>query len=207
MKVLMVNGSTRENGNTAAALHEMEAVFHALGVETEIFQMDNEPLRDCIGCHGCRGKGRCVFDDDALNRFLERAETADGFIFASPVYFAHPSGRILSLLDRAFYAGRKYFTHKPGAALTVARRAGTTASCDVLNKYFTIAEMPLVSSSYWNVVFGQKPGESAEDTEGMQTVRNLARNMAWLLRCIELGKENGIAPDANEHDSFMNFIH
>lgn len=125
---------------------------------------------------------------------------------ARPVYYAHPSGRILSALDRAFYAGSAAFRHKPGAALAVARRAGTTASVDVLNKYFTIAEMPVVSSSYWNVAFGRKPGEAAGDSEGCQTARNLGRNFAWLLRCIEAGKAAGICPPENEYSAMTNFI-
>lgn len=209
MKVLLLNGSARPNGNTATALREMEKLFAAQDVETELFELGGVPLRDCLGCNQCRddghGGGRCVFDDEA-NRFMERAETADGFIFATPVYFAHPAGRILSLLDRAFYADGAAFANKPGAALAIARRAGTTASVDVLNKYFTIAGMPVVSSSYWNVAFGGAPGEAAQDAEGMQTLRNLARNMVWLLRCIDAGRRQGVLPPDIERGSRTNFI-
>ena len=206
MKILLLNGSTKPEGNTAAALHELERELHALGAETAFYQMENTEERDCIGCHACKNDQRCVFGGE-VNRFVELAETCDGFIFAAPVYFAHPAGRILSLLDRAYYCDRAAFTHKPGAALTVARRAGTVASADVLNKYFTIAEMPVVSSTYWNVVFGGAPGEVTLDSEGMQTVRNLARNMVWLTRCIELGAENGVPAPQAENGARMNFIH
>lgn len=206
MKVLLVNGSPKKNGNTAAALREMQQVFAELGIETELLQLGTDPVRDCIACGGCGRSGKCVFDDDIVNRLVEKAAEADGFVFGTPVYYAHPSGRIQSVLDRAFYCGGRAFRRKPGAAVAVARRAGTTASVDVLNKYFTISEMPVVSSSYWNVAHGGRPGEVAEDGEGIQTVRNLARNMAWLLRCIEAGKAAGIEPPQNEYGNVTNFI-
>jgi len=206
MRVLLVNGSARPRGNTAAALEEMAKTLEQQGIEAKIFQLGGDPVRDCIGCGGCAKKNRCVFDDDIVNRLIEEAEQADGFVFGTPVYYAHPSGRILSVLDRAFYAGSSAFRRKPGAALAVARRAGTTASVDVMNKYFTIAEMPVASSSYWNVLHGAKPGEVSGDGEGLQTVRNLARNLAWLLRCIEAGKASGIEPPQNEYGSRTNFI-
>ena len=206
MKVLLVNGSPRKNGNTAAALREMQAVFAEQGIETELLQLGTDPVRDCIACGGCYKTRKCVFDDDIVNRLVEKAAEADGFVFGTPVYYAHPSGRIQSVLDRAFYSGSWAFRRKPGAAVAIARRAGTTASMDVMNKYFTISEMPVVSSSYWNVAHGGRPGEVAEDAEGIQTVRNLARNMAWRLRCIEAGKAAGVEPPQNEYGSFTNFI-
>ena len=150
--------------------------------------------------------GQCAFNDDCINEILEKAKTCDGFIFGTPVYYAHPSGRVLSALDRMFYAGKKYFMHKPGAAIASARRAGTTASIDALNKYFTIAEMPVVSSSYWNMVHGNKPEEVLQDAEGLQVMRNLGRNMAWLLKCLEAGRNTGVAVPVNEYDNKTNFI-
>ena len=206
MKVLMVNGSPHEKGCTMTALNEVARVLENEGIETEIIQLGKGPVRDCIACGGCGGKGRCVFNDDAVNEILEKAETADGFIFGSPVYYAHPSGRILSLLDRVFYAGSSAFHHKPGAVVVSARRGGTTASFDALNKYFGISQMPVVGSTYWNMVHGNTPEEVMQDEEGLQVMRNLGRNMAWLLKCIELGREGGVfAPEA-EHAHRTNFI-
>ena len=197
MKVLLVNGSPKAHGNTAIALGEAARTLEAEGIEAEIFQLGGAPIRDCIGCGGCGGKKRCVFDDDPVNALIAAAEGADGFVFGSPTYYAHPSGRILSALDRAFYAGGAAFAHKPGAAVAVARRGGTSTNFDVLNKYFSINQMPIVSSTYWNNVFGAAPGEAEGDGEGLACMRNLARNMAWLLRCIEAGRAAGVeAPEA-----------
>ncbi len=173
MKVLLVNGSSRSNGCT------------------------NEALPDCIACRKCSEIGRCVFND-AVNEFVEKAKTADGFVFGSPVYYAHPSGRLLTFMDRAFYSGGKYFSFKPAAAVLSARRAGTTASFDVINKYFTICSMPVVSSTYWNHVYGAQPEDVAEDKEGLMTMYNIGKNMAWMLKCIELGKANGLEHPENE---------
>ena len=185
MKVLLVNGSPKANGNTARALAEVAEQLNVEGIDTEMFQLGAKPIRDCIGCGQC-GKlgGRCTFDDDVVNELIAAAEQADGFVFGSPVYYAHPSGRILSALDRAFYAGSKAFAHKPGAAVAVARRGGTSTTFDVLNKYFTINQMPVVSSGYWNVVHGSSPEEVVQDLEGMQIMRTLGRNIAWLLKSI-----------------------
>lgn len=205
MKVLMLNGSAKANGNTANALNEIGKQLNAEGIDYEIFQLDGKPIRDCLGCGQCTENG-CVFTDDDVNMFLAKAKEADGFIFGTPVYYAHPSGRILSFLDRAFYAGGSAFRHKPGAAITVARRGGNSASFDCLNKYFGITEMPVPGSTYWNITYGRTPGENAQDLEGMQTMRNLARNMAWMLKCIELGKQNGIEPPAAETGSRTHFI-
>ena len=194
MKVLLVNGSPKANGNTARALAEVAEQLNAEGIDTEVFQLGAKPIRDCIGCGQC-GKlgGRCTFDDDVVNELIAAAEQADGFVFGSPVYYAHPSGRILSALDRAFYAGSKAFAHKPGAAVAVARRGGT------------INQMPVVASTYWNNVFGAMPGEAAQDTEGLATMRNIGKNMAWLLHCIEAGRAAGIeAPEADRERT--NFI-
>ena len=205
MKVLLLNGGTRKNGCTYLALSEIAKVLNAEGVETEIIQMGGGPVRDCIGCNGCAGKGRCVFGDDMVNEIIAKAKETDGFVFGSPVYYAHPSGQLLSLLDRLFYGGGSAFSHKPGAAVVTARRAGTTASLDVLNKYMTDAQMPIVSSTYWNMVFGPVPGLAEQDKEGLQTMRNLGRNMAWLLKCIQAGRQSGIEAPIAETVNWTNF--
>ena len=205
MKVLMINGSAHENGCTYTALNEVAFTLNAAGVETEIIQLGKNAIRDCVGCGACRKLGKCVFNDDIINEIIEKAAGADGFIFGSPVYYAHPSGRILAFLDRLFYAGNKNFAFKPAAAVVSARRAGTTASFDVLNKYFTITNMPIVPSNYWNMVHGNTPDEVKQDIEGLQIMRCLANNMVWLLKCIEKGKEAGIEPK-NEEKIKTNFI-
>ncbi len=197
MKVLMLNGSPKANGNTNAALLEVGRTLEGEGISYEIFQIGGKPVRDCIGCGQCNENG-CVFTDDDVNAFIAKAKEADGFVFGTPVYYAHPSGRILSFLDRAFYAGGAAFRFKPGASVAVARRGGSSASFDCLNKYFGIAQMPVVGSTYWNMVYGRVPGEAEQDLEGMQTMQNLAKNMAWMMKCFELGKKNGIAlPDTS----------
>lgn len=205
MQVLLLNGSTRKDGCTCLALRKAAEALHGQGIETELVQMGSGPVRDCIGCDGCAGKGRCVFDGDMVNEIIAKAETADGFVFGSPVYYAHPSGQILSLLDRVFYAGGAAFAHKPGAAVVTARRAGTTAALDVLNKYLLDAEMPIVSSTYWNMVFGPVPEQIAQDAEGLQTMENLGRNMAWLLACVEAGRRQGCTPPQTRRDHWTNF--
>lgn len=205
MKVLLFNGSARENGCTYLALREVARKLEAEGIQTEILQMGPRPVRDCIGCGRCKEMGRCIFEDDMVNPWLEKAREADGFVFGSPVYFAHPSGHILSLMDRMFYADGSAFAHKPAAAVVTARRAGTTASLDVLQKHFTIAQMPVVSSTYWNMVFGPVPELVEQDQEGLQSMRNLAGNMAWMLRCMEAGKEKGITPPQAERQHRTNF--
>ena len=206
MKVLLVNGSAKVHGNTARALAEVAGALEADGIETEVFQLGAKPIRDCIDCQRCRTQGGgSVFDDDVVNRLIAAAREADGFVFGSPVYYAHPSGRILSALDRAFYAGGDAFTHKPGAVVAVARRGGTSTTFDVLNKYLTINQMPVVSSTYWNNVFGRNPGEAEQDAEGLATMRNIGHNMAWLLRCIQAGAAAGIEPPVAEH-AHTNFI-
>ena len=197
MKVLLVNGSSHENGCTAAALSEVARALHEEGIETENFFIGNQPLPDCIACRKCRETGKCVFDD-AANALAAKAAECDGFVFGSPVYYAHPSARLLTVMDRAFYSGGRNFAFKPAAAVFSARRAGSVASMDVVNKYFTIQSMPIVSSTYWNHVFGNRPEEVMQDKEGLMTMYNIGKNMAWLLECIQLGKEHGIAAPENK---------
>lgn len=204
MKVLLVNGSPRAAGCTFTALSEVAETLQEEGIETEIFQLGAKPVQDCIACMKCRELQKCVFDDVA-NELIEKAKGADGFVFGTPVYYAHPSGRVQSVLDRAFYAGGYAFACKPGAAVVSARRGGTAASFDVLNKYFGIASMPVVSSTYWNMVYGKTPDEVRQDAEGMQTMRNLGRNMAYLLKCMEAGRAAGIAFPAQENSVRTNF--
>lgn len=206
MKVVLLNGSSHEKGNTAAALGEIARTLEACGVETELAQLGKHPYRGCIGCGGCAGKGHCVFDDDEANRLIDAIDAADGLIVGSPVYYAAANGALTALLDRVFYAGSGKFAHKPAAAVAVARRGGATATLDQLNKYFTISQMPVVPSTYWNMVHGMLPGEALQDAEGLQTMRNLAQNMAWMLRCIEAGRAAGIEPPQAERGSRTNFV-
>lgn len=205
MKVLMLNGSARPKGNTYIALKEIGEQLLKEGIDYEIVNVGNQPLRDCIGCNRCTEEG-CIFTDDGVNDFVAKAREADGFVFGAPVYYAHPSARILSFLDRAFYSSSAAFAFKPGAAVAVARRGGTSASFDVLNKYFGISRMPVVGATYWNLVHGGEPGEAVEDAEGLQTMRNLARNMAYLLKCQEAGKLAGITLPETERGNRTNFI-
>lgn len=205
MKVLMLNGSSKPNGNTYIALQEIGRQLEKEGIAYEIFQLGGGPVRDCIGCGGCSEEG-CVFGDDKVNEFIAKAKEADGFVFGTPVYYAHPSGRILSFLDRVFYSGSRAFAFKPGASVAVARRGGASASFDVLNKYFGISQMPVAGSTYWNSVHGRTPGEASQDAEGLQTMRNLAKNMAWMLKCFALGRENGVSLPDTETGIRTNFI-
>lgn len=206
MKVLLINGSCNKKGCTYTALCEVAKSLEANGIDWEILHIGAAPVADCTGCLSCRKTGECIFKDDCVNEIIEKAGSCDGFVFGTPVYYAHPSGRILSVLDRVFYAGSAAFAHKPGAAVASARRAGTTASIDVLNKYFTIAQMPVVSSSYWNMVHGNTPQEVSQDAEGLQTMRNIGTNMAWLLKCIEAGKNAGVDIPQTEKGNRTNFI-
>lgn len=208
MKVLMINGSSNRNGCTFTALSEVASVLKEEGIESEIFQLGAMPVRDCIGCMKCReiNTARCIFNDDAVNSIIRKAENANGFIFGTPVYYAHPSGRLISVLDRVFFAGGKVFSFKPAAAVASARRAGTTASLDVLNKYFMINRMPVVSSSYWNMVHGNTPEDVRKDKEGLQTMRNLGQNMAWLIKALSLAQKEGLIPPQNELTERTNFI-
>ena len=205
MKVLLINGSPNEHGCTDLALREVARTLEDCGVQTELLWIGKGPIRGCVACGGCRDKGRCVFDNDPVNRAIERMRQADGLVVGSPVYYASANGSVVSLLDRMFYATGG-FPGKPAAAVVSARRAGTTASLDELNKYFTICGMPVVSSGYWNMIHGNTPAEAAQDAEGLQIMRNLGRNMAWLLRCIQAGREQDIVFPRQERDYRTNFI-
>lgn len=205
MKVLMLNGSPKANGNTYTALLEIGKQLNKENIEYEIVQIGGAPMRDCIGCGRCTENG-CIFSDGGVNEFIAKAKEADGFVFGTPVYYAHPSGRILSFLDRVFYSGGRAFKFKPAASVAVARRAGTTASFDCLNKYFGISQMPVAGSTYWNNVHGAVPGEVSFDEEGMRTMRNLARNLAWMIKCFDAGKKNGIPLPETETGNKTNFI-
>ena len=205
MKVLLLNGSSHRNGCTFTALDEVARALKNEQIDTEMFQLGNPEIRDCCGCKACGQIGKCVYND-AVNEFVEKAKLADGFIFGTPVYYAHPSGRILSFLDRAFYSGSSAFAYKPAAAVVSARRSGTTASFDVLNKYFTICNMPVVTSQYWNNIHGNVMEEARQDEEGLQTMRTLGRNMAWMLKCIDSGRKMGIKSPQPEEKIKTNFI-
>lgn len=205
MKVLLINGSPKTNGNTAFALNQMADVFHAEGIETEIIQVGSQLIRGCTGCGSCYKLGRCVFDD-VVNETATKLQNADGLVLGSPVYYASPNGTLLSFLDRLFYSSGSIDKRmKVGASVVVARRGGCTASMDVLNKYFTISQMPVASSTYWNIIHGAKPGEAAQDGEGIRTVRNLAKNMVFLMRSVAMGKDSIGLPEP-EKKVFTNFI-
>ena len=205
MKVLLINSSAHEKGCTYRALSEVAKSLNKEGIETEIVQL-KDPINDCIGCGACKKTGECVIKDDMVNDFVKKAKDFDGFVFGSPVYYAHPSGRLLSFMDRIFYSGSSAFAYKPAAAVVSARRGGTTASLDVIMKHFMINKMPVISSSYWNMVHGNKPEQVEEDLEGLQTMRMLGQNMAWILKCIEAGKNNGISVPVPEEKIWTNFI-
>lgn len=204
MKVLMINGSPRENGNTAIALDEMKNVFEAEGVETEIVQVGNKNVRGCVACGRCAKLGKCVFDD-IVNELAPDFETADGLVIASPVYYASANATLIAVLDRLFYSTPFSKAMKVGASVVCARRGGCSATFDELNKYFTITNMPVASSQYWNSIHGCEPGEAVQDEEGRQTMRTLARNMTFLMKSIALGKEKYGLPDIEKH-IFTNFI-
>lgn len=207
MKVLLVNGSPNDKGCTYTALCEVEKELNKARIETEIFHLGKKPMRGCTACRKClAAPGKCVFDDDPVNTGLEKANTSDGFIFGSPVHYAGVSGVIKSFLDRCFYAGGTAFTYKPGAAIVSCRRAGSTAALEQLNKYFSINRMPIVSSQYWNMVHGNTPDEVLRDIEGLQIMRTLGRNMAWLLQSIEAGRNAGVPLPEKEDRAWTNFI-
>lgn len=205
MKVILVNGSPKPAGCTYTALQEVAGALEKNGIETEIFQIGTKPIAGCLGCGVCINTGQC-FMDDVVNEFVEKAKGADGFVFGSPVHYAAASGAMTSFLDRAFYGKSAVFTGKPGAAIVSCRRGGASAAFDQLNKYFTISNMPVVSSQYWNQVHGNTPEEVRQDEEGMQTMRTLGNNMAWLLKCIEAGKKAGITFPEREPAIKTNFI-
>ena len=202
MKVLLINGSPHEKGCTFTALSEVAGALNGEGVETEIEWIGKGPIRGCVACGGCGRKGgKCVFDDDPANRILEKLTAADGVVVGSPVYYAGPNGALCALLDRVFYAGSAHFAGKPAAAVVSCRRGGASASFDRLNKYFTISNMPVVPSQYWNSVHGRTPEQVREDEEGLQVMRTLGRNMAWMLK----GLNPADRPDPEAH-VFTNFI-
>lgn len=209
MKVLLVNGSPHEMGCTYTALQEVSGALNVNGISTEIFQLGIKPLSGCISCWKCAELKRCVFHD-RVNDFLDIAKDVDGFVFGSPVHYAAAGGAITSFMDRVFYAdalsGRRSFYLKPAAAVVSARRAGTTATFDQLNKYFTISGMPVISSQYWNMVHGRTPDDVRKDLEGLQTMRALGRNMAWFLKCKEAGLKAGVALPEKEDRVFTDFI-
>lgn len=210
MKVLLVNGSPHQKGCTYTALKEVEKTLNEEGIETEIFWIENKPIGGCIACKACSNIGKCAFDD-VVNEFVEKAKDFDGFVFGTPVHYAAASGNITAFMDRVFYSAScskrgKYFYYKPVATVISARRAGTTATYDQLNKYFGITQMPIISSRYWNMVHGATPEDVMKDEEGMQTMRILGRNMAYFLKCIEVGKEKGIELPKKEKTIFTNFI-
>jgi len=204
MKVLMINGSPKANGNTAFALAQMAEVFTDQGIDAEIIQIGNQPIRGCIACGSCYKNGKCVFED-AVNTVAEKLKTADGLVLGSPVYYASANATLTAFLDRLFYSSHFDKRMKVGASIAVARRGGCSATFDQLNKYFTISGMPVASSHYWNSIHGGKPGEAAQDAEGIATVRNLAKNMAFLMKSIALGKETYGLPEYDKRE-MTNFI-
>ena len=204
MKVLMINGSPKEKGNTALALAEMQKVFEKNGIETEVVNVGKLAVKGCQACGACGKLGRCV-QDDLVPELAEKLAAADGLVIGSPVHFASAGGALESVLDRLFYSCRADLTMKVGACVTVARRGGCSATFDELNKYFTISGMPVASSCYWNMVYGRVPGEAEQDLEGMRTMRVLAENMTFLMRAIALGKEKYGLPE-KEDRVFTNFI-
>lgn len=210
MKVLLVNGSPNKEGCTFTALSEIQKTLAEEGIDSEIFWIGKKAIGGCIACGQCRTKGKCVFDDK-VNEFTALAQQADGFIFGSPVYYSGVNGSLMSFMDRVFFSSGgqspKPFALKPAAAVVSARRAGTTSSIDQINKYFMIQQMPIVSSRYWNMVHGNTPEEVQQDEEGLQIMRILARNMAWLLKLKEAGEKAGVPlPKQEEQIHFTNFI-
>ena len=204
MKVLLINGSPKRDGNTALALREMGQIFTQEGVEVETVHVGTQNIRGCIACGGCFRQGKCVFDD-LVNDVAEKFRDADGLVVASPVYYASPNATLIALLDRLFYSSRFDKRMKVGASVAVARRGGCSATFDMLNKYFTVSGMPVASSQYWNSVHGGAPGDVQQDAEGLQTMRTLARNMTFLMKSIALGKQQFGLPEVEKRE-VTNFI-
>lgn len=204
MKVLMINGSPKANGNTATALNEMARIFHEEGIETEILHVGNRDIRGCVSCLHCREHGKCVFDD-IVNEAAVKLQEADGLVVGSPVYYAMANGTLASFLQRLFYSTPFDKTMKVGASVVVARRGGLSSTYDELNKFFGISGMPIASGQYWNSVHGREPGEAQQDAEGMQSMRTLARNMSFLIKSIALGREKYGIPE-KEPATPTNFI-
>ena len=205
MKVLLVNGSPNKEGCTNTALKEIEETLNKNEIETEIFWIGNSPISGCLGCKKCVETGKCIFSDK-VNEFLAKVPETDGFVFGTPVHFAASSGMLSSFMDRVFYGRRNLFSNKPARSVASCRRGGATATIDEVNKYFGISNMPIVSSQYWNMVHGNTPEEVKKDEEGMQTMRTLGNNMAWLLKSIEAGQKAGLELPKNEEIISTNFI-
>jgi multimeric flavodoxin WrbA len=204
VKVILFNGSPDKEGCTYTALTEVAGAIEKNGIETEMIWIGNKPVSGCIACGVCDKGNGCFLQD--VNEFAKKAQNADGFIFGSPVHYAATSGAVSSFLDRLFYSGGEVFRGKPGAAVVCCRRGGSSSALDELNKYFTISQMPVISSQYWNMTHGNTPDEVRHDEEGMQTMRVLGNNMAWLLKCIEAGKKAGITLPESEEREWTNFI-
>lgn len=203
MKVLLINGSPNKEGCTYTALTEVAGALQKNGVETEIFHIGKKPVHGCIACGRCEELGRCTFDDDVCNEMARRMAEADGIVIGSPVYYSGPNGALCALLDRVFFSSSHKLAHKPAAAIVSCRRGGATAAFDRLNRYFTISQMPVVSSQYWNMVHGFTPEDVRKDLEGMQIMRTLGNNMAWMLKSIREGKQT---PPEREPWVMTNFI-
>lgn len=205
MKILLVNGSPHKEGCTHIALQEVAKTLNNEGIETEIYWIGNKPISGCIACGQCLQTGKCCIDD-TVNAFIEKAKEADAYVIGSPVHYAAASGAITSFLDRAFYGKSAIYALKPAAAIVSCRRGGASAAFDQLNKYFTISQMIVVGSQYWNQIHGNTPEEALKDAEGLQTMRTLGRNMAWLLKCIDKGKQTGVTLPEKEAPLKTNFI-
>ena len=207
MKVLLINGSPRGEKCTKTALKIVAEAIEENGIETEIIDVGSKPVRGCIGCGGCAGKGKCVFgDEDGVNACIEKMKECDGLVIGSPVHYASASGAITSFMDRVCYAGGSALAYKPGAAVVSCRRGGASAAFDQLNKYFTILNMPVVSSNYWNMVHGATPEDVLKDEEGVQTMRVLGKNMAWIVKSIDIARQNGISHPEPEAKIKTNYI-
>lgn len=206
MNVLLINGSPRKNGATFTALSEVERTLNQNGIDTDFFHIGKKPIYGCTDCKACIQTGLCVFEDDGVNACIEILKQADGVVIGTPVYYAGPNGALCAFLDRVFYNKSEMYAYKPAAAIVNCRRGGASASFDRLNKYFTIASMPVVSSQYWNSTHGFTPDEVALDLEGLQTMRTLGNNMAWLLKCIAYAKGAVPFPQKEEHLLRTNFI-
>ena len=204
MKVLLINGSPRDNGNTFTALNEVAKTLNAEGIETEIINIGKQAVQGCIACGWCGRTGKCTFNDDLYYRVLRAVKDGiDGLVIGSPVYYGGPNGSLCALLDRVFYSLGKDLQFKPGASVVVCRRGGATAAFDRLNKYFTMMNMPLVSSQYWNIVYGQTPGQAAQDEEGLQTMRTMARNMAWMIKKLNIREDEHPQLEPREWTNFI----
>ena len=206
MKVLMVNGSPHLKGSTFTALGQVAESLEKEGIETELMQIGSKAIRGCIACGKCMQTGYCIFTDDPVNEGIDKLKASDALVVGSPVYYAGPNATLCAFMDRLFFLKSKPYAYKPAAAIVSSRRGGATAAFDRLNKYFTIARMPVVSSQYWNMVYGNNAEEELQDAEGIQTMQTLGSCMAWLLKCIEAGKKGGINPPKMEAGIYTNFI-